>query len=128
MASMTPIFHFNPEGCDDSRLDQRPIIYATDWSYQFEILDERVRELARVTTRKIEDNLGKNVKLVISPETIPPILVKKTQVEDSVSEDDDKRKSVVSSSHLIGLKGNETSSSFQSMGSSRINGSTVTSK
>jgi hypothetical protein len=68
-----------------------------------------VRELARVTTRKIEEDLGKNVKLVISPETIPPILVKKTQVEDSVSEDDEKRKCSVSSSHLIGLKGNETS-------------------
>lgn len=47
MATMTPIFHFNPEGCDDSRLDQRPITYATDWSYQFEILDERVKELTK---------------------------------------------------------------------------------
>lgn len=35
MAIMTPIFHFNPEGCDDTRLDQRPMTYATDWSYQF---------------------------------------------------------------------------------------------
>ena len=35
MSTMTPIFHFNPEGCDDTRLDQRPLIYAADWSYQF---------------------------------------------------------------------------------------------
>ena len=35
MSTMTPIFHYNPEGCDDSRLDQRPMTYATDWSYQF---------------------------------------------------------------------------------------------
>jgi len=35
MATMTPIFHYNPEGCEDTRLDQRPMIYATNWSYQF---------------------------------------------------------------------------------------------
>jgi len=35
MSTMTPIIHFNPEGCDDNRLDMRPMIYATNWEYQF---------------------------------------------------------------------------------------------
>ena len=35
MTTLTPGFHYNPEGCDDNRLDMRPIMYETDWEYQF---------------------------------------------------------------------------------------------
>lgn len=44
---LPPAFHYDPEGCDDNRYDMRPFIYATDWSYQFEIIDERVREIQK---------------------------------------------------------------------------------
>ena len=47
MASMTPVFHYYHEGCDAGRLDLRPITYATDWGYQFEVIEERVRELEK---------------------------------------------------------------------------------
>ena len=40
---LPPSFHFDQEGCDDNRLDMRPFIYATNWSYQFEIIDQRVK-------------------------------------------------------------------------------------
>jgi NAD+ synthase (glutamine-hydrolysing) len=46
MNTLTPTFHYNPEGCDDNRFDMRPILYEADWGYQFEILEERVREAA----------------------------------------------------------------------------------
>ena len=60
---MTPIFHFNPEGCDDTRLDQRPLIYATDWSYQFEVIDERIKQLKDLHERKSShDNEKKSRK------------------------------------------------------------------
>ncbi len=42
---LPPSFHFDPESCDDNRYDMRPYIYATDWSYQFEIIDDRVKEI-----------------------------------------------------------------------------------
>lgn len=45
MTTLTPSFHYNPEGCDDNRLDMRPFMYDTDWSYQFEAIDHRVEEL-----------------------------------------------------------------------------------
>lgn len=45
MTVITPAFHYNPEGCDDNRYDMRPILYSTDWSYQFEVLDERVKDI-----------------------------------------------------------------------------------
>ncbi len=35
MNILTPSFHYDPEGCDDNRFDMRPIIYETDWTYQF---------------------------------------------------------------------------------------------
>ena len=44
---MTPAFHYDPETCDDNRLDMRPIIYETDWAYQFSLLDEKVQEVKR---------------------------------------------------------------------------------
>ena len=43
MSSITPGFHYEPAGCDDNRLDMRPIIYETNWEYQFEILDKEVK-------------------------------------------------------------------------------------
>ena len=78
MATMTPIFHFNPEGCDDSRLDQRPITYATDWGYQFQILDERVKELDYKNIRKTEEG-SINKKMVNASETIPTLVIKRNQ-------------------------------------------------
>ena len=39
MNVVTPSFHYDPECCDDNRYDMRPIIYETDWNYQFKILD-----------------------------------------------------------------------------------------
>ena len=45
MTVLTPSFHYDEEGCDDNRYDMRPMMYATDWSYQFQIIDERVRSL-----------------------------------------------------------------------------------
>ena len=45
MTTVTPSFHYNPEGCDDNRYDMRPILYSTDWSYQFEVLDERIKDI-----------------------------------------------------------------------------------
>lgn len=42
---LPPSFHFDPESCDDNRYDMRPFFYATDWSYQFQIIDERVKEI-----------------------------------------------------------------------------------
>ena len=42
VTTLPPTFHFDPEGCDDNRFDMRPHLYATDWSYQFKIIDERV--------------------------------------------------------------------------------------
>jgi NAD+ synthase (glutamine-hydrolysing) len=42
MTIITPAFYYDPESCDDNRYDMRPIMYATDWSYQFNIIDERV--------------------------------------------------------------------------------------
>ena len=42
MTTLTPSLHYNPESCDDHRMDQRPIMYETDWHYQFEAIDERV--------------------------------------------------------------------------------------
>jgi NAD+ synthase (glutamine-hydrolysing) len=43
--TLPPTFFFDPESCDDNRYDMRPYIYATDWSYQFYIIDERVKEI-----------------------------------------------------------------------------------
>jgi hypothetical protein len=45
MTIVTPSFHYDPEACDDNRYDMRPIMYATDWSYQFKIIDERVEAI-----------------------------------------------------------------------------------
>lgn len=45
MTVITPSFHYDTECCDDNRFDMRPIIYATDWSYQFQIIDERVKDI-----------------------------------------------------------------------------------
>ena len=45
MTTVTPSFHYDPESCDDNRYDMRPIIYATDWSYQFKIIDERIKDI-----------------------------------------------------------------------------------
>ena len=43
--TLPPTFVYDPECCDNNRFDIRPFMYATDWSYQFDIIDQRVREL-----------------------------------------------------------------------------------
>lgn len=45
MTIITPTFFYDPETCDDNRFDMRPIMYATDWDYQFKIIDERVKQI-----------------------------------------------------------------------------------
>lgn len=56
---MTPIMHYNPEGCDDNRLDMRPMIYATNWEYQFGVIEERVKQIKHQLVRK---NSGKSLE------------------------------------------------------------------
>lgn len=67
MTTLPPTFFYDPECCDDNRYDMRPWFYATDWKYQFEIIDERVNdilankenELIRIEHRKksvVDDN------------------------------------------------------------------------
>lgn len=43
MTVITPSFHYDEESCDDNRYDMRPIMYATNWEYQFKIIDERIK-------------------------------------------------------------------------------------
>lgn len=45
MTTVTPGFHYDPEGCDDNRLDMRPFLYETDWEYQFDLIEQRVKQL-----------------------------------------------------------------------------------
>ena len=52
MTTLTPGFHYEPEGCDDNRLDMRPIFYETDWDYQFDLIDERVEQIEAVLRKK----------------------------------------------------------------------------
>jgi NAD+ synthase (glutamine-hydrolysing) len=47
---LTPAFHFNPETCDDSRVDPRPFLYQTSWEYQFELIDSRAEEIEKTQT------------------------------------------------------------------------------
>ena len=39
VTTLPPSFFYDPESCDDNRYDMRPWFYATDWSYQFDIID-----------------------------------------------------------------------------------------
>ena len=52
MTIITPSFHYDPEACDDNRYDMRPMMYATNWEYQFKIIDERVRQILEKRGRK----------------------------------------------------------------------------
>jgi NAD+ synthase (glutamine-hydrolysing) len=45
MTIITPSFYYDPESCDDNRYDMRPVMYATNWEYQFRVIDERVRQI-----------------------------------------------------------------------------------
>lgn len=45
MSTLTPSFHYYPEGCEDNRLDLRPMFYETNWDYQFDLIDRKVREI-----------------------------------------------------------------------------------
>jgi len=51
MTIITPTFFYDPETCDDNRFDMRPIMYATDWDYQFKIIDERVKQIKQKGTK-----------------------------------------------------------------------------
>ena len=59
---LPPAFHYEPESCEDKRFDMRPWLYATDWSYQFDIIDERVRELKKPTEQGVFGGIGFAVK------------------------------------------------------------------
>ena len=45
MTTITPGFHYEPVGCDDNRLDMRPLLYETDWAHQFEQIDMAVEKI-----------------------------------------------------------------------------------
>jgi len=59
-STLPPTYYYDPESCDHNRYDMRPFMYATDWSYQFEIIDERVKEYKK--TWPAEVNLGDNLR------------------------------------------------------------------
>lgn len=45
VSSLTPIFHYNPESCEDARLDIRPMFYETNWDYHFDLIDKKVQQI-----------------------------------------------------------------------------------
>jgi hypothetical protein len=57
VTTLPPTFFYDPESCDDNRFDMRPWFYATDWSYQFDIIDERVREMKIKEEGSTQSNL-----------------------------------------------------------------------
>ena len=52
MTVITPCFFYDGESCDDNRFDMRPIMYSTDWDYQFKIIDERVKQILEKKAKK----------------------------------------------------------------------------
>jgi NAD+ synthase (glutamine-hydrolysing) len=58
---LPPSFYFDPESCDDNRYDMRPFTYATDWSYQFEIIDERVKEI--ISKKEVLDVINRSASV-----------------------------------------------------------------
>ncbi len=58
LTTITPSFHYNPEACDDNRFDMRPLMYATDWKYQFDIIDMRIKEFQEKMERKSKSKSG----------------------------------------------------------------------
>ena len=59
-STLPPAYYYDPESCDHNRYDMRPFMYATDWAYQFEIIDERVKEYK---SKEAEENLlGGNLR------------------------------------------------------------------
>lgn len=81
---LPPCFYYDPESCDDNRYDMRPWIYATDWSYQFDIIDERVREiklkidehmmLRRKSCNSIDQEQGgENINVILPPSEKPSL-------------------------------------------------------
>jgi len=59
---LPPAFHYDPESCEDKRFDMRPWLYATDWSYQFDIIDDRVKELKKPVEENVFGGFGFSVK------------------------------------------------------------------
>jgi|JI61114C2RNA_FD_contig_91_927953_length_870_multi_2_in_0_out_0_2 hypothetical protein len=37
--------HFQASSCDDNRFDMRPFLYNCDWTFQFNEIDKRVKQL-----------------------------------------------------------------------------------
>jgi NAD+ synthase (glutamine-hydrolysing) len=58
MTIITPSFYYDPESCDDNRYDMRPVMYATNWEYQFKVIDERVRQILSKKMRKPHGEKG----------------------------------------------------------------------
>ena len=63
VTTLPPTFHYEPEGCDDNRFDMRPHLYATDWSYQFKIIDERVQEIFKKESSIIVPDYDQGVSI-----------------------------------------------------------------
>ena len=47
MAVLTPSIHCEAYSADDNRYDLRPILYETNWHYQFNKIDEVITEKTR---------------------------------------------------------------------------------
>lgn len=43
--TITPSMHFQSSSCDDNRFDMRPFLYNCDWTFQFNEIDKRVKQL-----------------------------------------------------------------------------------
>jgi hypothetical protein len=48
----------------------RPMIYATNWEYQFDVIDERVRQIKSFLQRKNSGELGNSDKLDVKEDEI----------------------------------------------------------
>lgn len=80
---LPPCFNYDPESCDDNRYDMRPHVYATDWSYQFQIIDDRVQD---IKSHESQSDI---------PATLVPSHSNATEVADLDSEIKDKGQKVI---------------------------------
>lgn len=76
---LPPAFHYDPESCEDKRFDMRPWLYATDWSYQFDIIDDRVKELKKPVEENVFGGFGFSVKKTDTKKTQEPTETKTEQ-------------------------------------------------
>lgn len=53
MTTVTPSYHAMAYANDDNRFDLRPFLYDTSWEYQFEKIDNLVRQLSQAHDAKL---------------------------------------------------------------------------